>query len=327
MIPTATAPDVLPVDNGANLAPETIYAANESRFSESFFSEPLTTYAVGWRDPANLEAALEYVAPSVQTSRRFEYKKMDNAEAFLSDTGIQDVRAPMADFARLEFKGYSALGQTENKGLTVVVDLDNVPPHGEWRTLYTARLMQRLLRSDLRRAIALLSAAATNTAKTWDTTAGKDPDMDVIAELITAANASGIKPNRVLYGDTAWQKRALAHRAQDTAGGFASASLTPDALASLLSVGNVRVSDERYQSSASAKSAIVNNLVLMYNAQSGTTTEDASNIKRFVSPTLTGQRFRVFEQQMTAKLVAITVEHYSKIVITSTLGIRQFTVS
>ena len=81
----------------------------------------------------------------------------------------------------------------------------------------------------LRRAIALLSAAATNTAKTWDTTAGKDPDSDVNTELVTAADLSGIRPSRVGFSDTSWSKRLLAHRAQNTAGGFASAAMTPNA--------------------------------------------------------------------------------------------------
>ena len=320
--------EILPVDNGSiHLSPDIIYVANEGRFTSSFYSEPLSTYAVGWRDPENIEGTLEFVAPAVETQRRFEFKKFANAEEFLSET--DDVRTPHADFKRVEFTGTSVNEKTLNKGLTVVVDLDDGPnpTFRNWEDNYTAKLMRRLYRNELRRAITLLSAAATNTAKTWDTTAGKDPDMDVIADLITATNSSGIRPNRVLYGDTAWQKRALAHRAQTSAGGFASSSLTPEAVASILGVDRVGISKERYQSAAATKSQIVNNLVLMYNAMSGAGVEDPSNIKRFVSPCINGQRVRVFRQELNAKLVAITVEHYSNIVVTSTLGIRQQTIS
>ena len=91
---------------------------------------------------------------------------------------------------------------------------------------FTPGLLMRLLRSELRRAITVASAAATNTAKTWDTTAGKDPDQDVLTDLIAAVDDSGVRPNRILYGDVAWNKRLIAHRAQSTSGGYASAGLT-----------------------------------------------------------------------------------------------------
>jgi hypothetical protein len=57
-----------------------IYLANEDRFTESYFSEALTAYAVGWKDPNNIEATLEFLAPMVPTSRRFEYASANNTE-------------------------------------------------------------------------------------------------------------------------------------------------------------------------------------------------------------------------------------------------------
>ena len=306
-------------------SPGEVCAANASLFTEGTFSEPLTTYAVGFRDPENIDAALEFFAPRVQTSRRFEYATASSDEEFFSDN-TDDLRAIGADFPEVEYTSTKVQAKTLNRGLSITVDLDQVSGPG-WRENVTAKLLRRLKRNALRRAITLLSAAATNTAKTWDTTAGKDPDQDVIAELVTAGDISGVKPTRVGYGDTSWSKRALAHRAQSTAGGFASASLTEDALASLLGVDSVLHCKARYTSGASTKTQIVNNLVLMFSAMSGADTEDASNIKRFVSPVEGGGDVRVYEQQLTAKLVRITVEHYELIKITSTLGIRQFTVS
>ncbi|PTY03089.1 hypothetical protein DB346_07500 [Verrucomicrobia bacterium LW23] len=322
----ATSAAAMPVDNGGFLPPNVIHASNESRFAESFYSEPLTTYTAGWRDPSGVEQTLNFIAPAVEVNRRFEYKTHNNAEAFLSET--DDLRAAHASFKTVEYTGDSVMEKTHNKGLTIVVDLDNVPAaSADWRNLYTGRLLQRLYRNDLRRAVDALAAAAVNTAKTWDTTTGKDPDMDVIAELVTATDATGVRPNRVLFGDTAWQKRALSHRAQNNAGAYGSAALSPEAVAALLGVEGVHVSRERWQSGASSKSQIVNNLVLMFYALDNATTEDASHIKRFVSPTLAGTRTRVYEQQLDAKRIALTVEHYSHIVVTSSIGIRKFTVS
>jgi hypothetical protein len=62
-------------------------------------------------------------------------------------------------------------------------------------------------------------------------------------------------------------------------------------------------------------------------AEAGQSTEDASNVKRFVSAVEGGGDVRVYEQQVSAKLVDITVEHNSNIVITSTLGIVKLTIS
>lgn len=312
----------LAIDTGSN-APGVIALANEARFTETFFSEPLTTYAVGFKDPSDILTSLEFYAPRVASARRFEFKRANNAEEFYSE--VDDIRSPGADFKRGEYTGVSVNEKTINKGLTVRVDLDNVTPG--WQNRTTARLLRRLQRNELRRAIALISAAATNTAKTWDTTALKDPDNDVLADLITAGDTSGIAPNRVGYGLTAWQKRVLSHRAQNNAGGYGSAAMTPEQLAAFLGVDQVFVSKERYSTSAVAKAQIVANLVLMFNAQSGGDLDDPSNVKRFVSPVEGGGDVRVYEQQVSSKLVDITVEHYSNVVITSTLGIRKFTVS
>ena len=311
-------------DNG-QIRPGQMCLANESRFNAAFFSEPLTAYATGWRDPNNIEALLDFVASPVQVGRRFEYKLAENAEAFLSDQ--DDFRAIGADFKRLEFKGSSHSDKTDNKGLTVRVDLEVAGEMPNWRELYTARLLQRLQRSELRRAMTSILAAANNTAKTWDTTAGKDPDQDVLTELLASVDSMGLRSNRVLFGDVAWNKRLLAHRAQASAGGFASAALSPDELAGFLGVDGVRISRDRYQSDASTKSKIVPDVVLLFFGMDGATTEDATHAKRFWSAVEGGGKYRVYEQQVNAKMVDLTVEHYSKVLITSSVGLRKLTIS
>lgn len=304
---------------------EKIVQANASLFTESYFSEALTGYAVGWKDPNDIEGTLEFFAPKVPVTRRFEYAEATNAEEFFSD-GDDDERAIGGNFGTVEYTETKTQAKTVNRGLKICVDLDEVAEKEGWQKMYAAKLLRRLRRNSLRRAIALLSAAATNTAKTWDTTAGKDPDQDLVTELVAAATASGVKPNRVGYGDTAWSKRLLAHRAQASAGGFASAGLTPELLAAFLGVDKVAISKERY-STGGSKSEIVNNLVLSFFASEGMDTEDPSNIKRFVSPCEGGTDVRVYERQVTEKLYEIVVEHYELIKITSTLGIRKNTIS
>ncbi len=309
-----------------SIAPGQIALANETRINQAFFSQPLTTYAAGWRDPSNIEAELEFFAPRVSVPRRFEYASAVNAEEFYSET-TDDLRAIGGDFKRVEYKATKVTAKTENRGLTIRVDLDEIQGMAGWEEAAVQKLLRRLRRNSLRRAVVLLAAAAVNTAKTWDTTAGKDPDQDVLVELITAQNVSGIYPSRVGYGDTGWSKRVLAHRAQATSGGFASASMTPEQVASWLGVDQVLRSKSRYQSSSSAKSEIVANLVLMFMAMSGADTEDPSNIKRFVTPSEGGGDVQVYSQQVGPKLYDVTVSYYELNKITYTGGIRKFTVS
>ena len=337
--------DRIPVLNeGGRIIPGDIYSlANDSRFMEANFSEPLTTFATGWRDPNNIEATLEFFSPKTPVPGRFfEWKQANNAEEFLTET--DDVRAIGADFKRVEYTAADVTAKTLNKGLTMRVDLDNVNTTiVGWENRYVAKLLRRLYRNELLRSLTLLQAGAvgtagTYTAKTWDVNA--DPDADVVNEMVTAATAVGFAFNRVGYGHSAWATRFTSLRGNANAGKWSSAALTPDQLALMLGVDEVYVSKERYQSAAAAKTEAVGSTVLMFFAQAGLDVEDPSNIKRFVSPApnvLTGgAQFKrpsggldvnVYVQQVSAKLVDITVEHYSLAVLTSSLGIRQFHVA
>jgi hypothetical protein len=301
-----------------------IVEANASLFTQGYFSEELSGYAVGYKDPNNIEETLGFFAPEVMVPRRFEYASISNAEEFYSDT--DDLRAIRGSFPEVEYTESKVQAKTENRGLKICIDLDEVADKENWREHYTGKLLRRIYRNSLRRSIALLSAAATNTAVTWDATAGKDPDADINDAILLGTTASGIRPNRVGYGDTAWSKRVKSHRAQDNAGGYSSAGMKPAEVAAFLNVDEVKVSRERY-STGGAKAEVLNNLVLMFMALEGADPEDPSNIKRFISPCEGGGRNKVYERQVTEKLYEIVVEHYELTAITATLGIRKNTVS
>jgi hypothetical protein len=299
--------------------------ANESRFNEAYFQQPLTDFAVGWKDPNDIESTLEFYAPRVMVPHKFEYAEMTNAEEFYSET--DDERPIGGDFKAVEYTEKKTQAKTANRGLTIRMDRDQIAGDSQWELNTTARLLRRCYRNELRRVIALVSAAAVNTAKTWDITAGKDPDQDVLTELIVATTAAGVKPTRVGFGDTAWAKRILSHRAQNTAGGYASAGLSEAGLASFLGVDQVKISKERYQSAAAAKTEIVNNLVLMFIALSGANVDDPTTAKRFVSNTDGGGMYRVYRHEVGVKFIDLTLEYYSLNKVTSTLGARKFTIS
>lgn len=313
-------------DTGSNAVGQ-ICLANEARFNASFLSQPLTAYSTGWSSGQGLEELLELLAPEVPTARRFSYKKAINAEAFLGEADDSDIRAIGAEFKAVTYSGAEAEAKTYNKGLTVRVDLDEEDDDPMLEERLTAALMKRLIRMEIRRALALLDSAATNEAKTWGAAAPVDADMDMLTAIIAGADSSGVRSTRVGIGDNAWSKRLLTLRAGDKAGSIANSGMTPDQLAGFLAVEKVFICGERVQTAKAAKANLLGaNAVYMYNAVSGAGKDDPSNIKRFVTR-MGGGKFKVYRKEVTAKLVDISVEHYSNIVATSTLGVRKLTIS
>lgn len=315
-----------PVYASLSEKPGVISAFNASIQVEGNFIEALTTYATGWKPEAGIDDLLAFITRAEKVGERFEYDQLTNVEAFLSSVD-EDLRAKRSEFKEIPPPTSTKVqAATQNRGLQIIVENKDLAVKGA--EYYVGMLMQRLKLNKVRRAFALLSAAANNTAKTWDTTAGKDPDQDVMSQLITAAAESGLRPNRVLYGETAWSKRSLAHRAQNTAGGFASASMNESQLAGLLQVDGVHVGKARYASSTSARSEVVSNLVIMFNALASADMQDPTNVIDFWSPCdIGGGQFAVYQWQIGAKFAGIAVEHNEKLVAVSDIGIEKFTVS
>lgn len=297
-----------------------ICAANEARFTATNFSEPLTAYAQGFRDPESLDDILQRLAPEVPVGRRFEFKKLSGDDSFLSET--DDERAIGSSFKRVEFTGTSANEKTINKGLTVRVDHDD-EVGSDWRERYTAMLIQRLLRNDLRRLFTILDANDTNANKTWNSSA--NPDKDVRDALKAASDIVGIRPNVVVFGEAAFDLRLDVYEAQNTPYAGRAAGMSPADMAAKYMVDLVEVLKARYTSAAATKTAVLGSSVFAYQATQGASKDDPSNIKRFITPTDAG-RFRVYVEEH-AKFTDISVEHYSNIVATATTGIRRLTCS
>lgn len=308
-------------DQGEANQPGEIYLANEARFTSATFSQPLTTYSVGWTDKENILATLNFIAPEVVVSRRFEFKKSTNAEELLSET--DDVRAIGSPFKRVEYKGTTVNEKTINKGLTIRIDKDEMVDGDEERAVM--RLKSRLFRNDLRRAVTILLAIDNaGTAKTWGSTG--TPDKDLLGAIISAGDSAGMNPNRLLFGATAWQLRYGSLEAQATAGAFAGLGLTPDQVAQKLGLtGGGRVSNERYQSAAATKSKIVGSYAVVFFGEDGVGKDDPSSVKRFVTP-VGPEGVRVYRKE-DDKFIDITVEHYSNLVNTSSLGTAKLNIS
>lgn len=254
-----------------------------------------------------------------------QYPVWGFTDAYLAMDNPLDVRRGIgADFTTVGNVTHNLATQKMPEiGLAVEVDEEEELLDADWQQRKVAFLLGILDRTELRQALALLVAGATNVAKTWDATAGKDPDQDIATEI----NAMQIPPNNVWMGPGAWIKRMLAHRAQNTAGGFASASLTPEGLGGMLNA-TVQVPRNRYASGAGVTSQIFGSIVALFTSMAGMSRDDFSNLKTFTAPARNGQRRAVWVRQVGDKRWRIAVSTGKRLVaLTSAIGLETITVS
>ena len=307
--------DELALDRGPGLNPAgVICAANEARFTSGFYSEQLTGYTVGWKDPENIDAILQALFPEVAVGRRFDFKKALNAEAFLSET--DDLRPIGSPFKRVEYKGTSASDKTYNRGLTIAIDHDEADDVESLVTLSVDRLLQRLKRNALRRGLALLDTvdhAGSSTAFSATT----NPDGLLRAMGKVSADTTGIYPNVYAIGELAWNYRLDAYEAPTRINGQNRANITTQQLAQYLGADVVQIVKARYQTTATAKDAMLAARVYCYLALQGAGKDDPSAVKRFTSSARGGLKYGVYRQDF-EKFTEVSVELYENIVATGT---------
>lgn len=322
LLRAATAPDF--ERNQGRLEHGFITTANTSLFSQVHFSEPLTTYALGWRDPANYDRLSDFIAPPVITGGDlFEHIEYPNAEAFLSDVnGDDDLRAPYAEFKTVEYTQSKIRRSIPNRGLRIVVDYDLVKNMPNWQTIYTDRLLQRLARNAARRKVAMGLAAGSAVSKTWGTI--QDADLDIANQIVASGDASGISPNRALIGQAAALLRFGSYGSQATAAGFAGRALSAEESFRKMGLETL-VEEGRYQSGVT-KTALLGSKVLLFSA-TGQSGEDPSNFKTARGTTAQGGRWGVYVRELGVKFREIVVECYEMEWVASTLGVRTITVS
>lgn len=306
-----------------------IYLANDARFSQATFNQPLTTYAVGgWAQPG-IDAQLEgLVGTPIQVSNRFSYKVWSNVEAFRSGSTDEDRRAIGAEYKAVSLTNTEVNAQTVDRGLIFPIDKRELQEGVFTEQMAIDHLITRLKINQLRRAHALLVAAANNTNYTWLSGFTRDPDMDVYTAVQAYHTNSGIYPNTVCYGKQAILGRFRQCRAQATAGAFAgSAAMTMPQIATAVRVQSAYEVDVAYQSSATAKAAIGNEYVLVHFAARTANKYDPSNIRYFWSPTVGGSRVEAFRYEVGSSQVVVGVRHCELIAIPFTGGIQRLTIA
>jgi hypothetical protein len=300
----------------------TIYVANESRFNNAHYSEALTAFTAGWKEHERLSNMLEFIAPSLPVGRRFEFKKMNNAEVFYSEH--DDIRATGSDFKRIEYTGSTVYEKTLNKGLTIRVDHDEAIGE-DWQERYVQLLLQRLYRNEIRRALGALSTATITKEHKWSVeNSHSNPDNNIRLIIMEASEQSGVRPNRILFGESAWDLRMHAYETLNSAGATRAVHLSSEELAQKLLVDEIKVIRSYYQINPTTKASIASNEIYAFYAQPAISKEDPSNLKRFITP-INGNNFGVYIEEH-PKFTDITVEHYSTLIVTSNLGISKLTI-
>lgn len=296
---------------------ETPTQANETQFNQNHYSEVLTQFTKNWTDTEGIENLLNFIAPKVPVSRRFEYKKSETDEIFCSEQ--DDLRASGSSFKRIEFSGSMVQAKTLNKGLTIRIDTDDIVGD-DWQERYVHMLMKRLYRNELRRAISALKTNANVVEKTW--AAGSQPDIDIRETLLLSSHKHGFYPNRLLFGELAWYLRQDCYALQNNAGARISSEMSRENLAEKLLVEGIQLLKKQHLGIQGNE--LNGNEIFAFYAQNGLLKDEPSNIKRFVTPSEDGNLFRVYLEEHT-KFTDITVEHYSNIVVTSKTNITQLT--
>jgi len=308
-------------------APGLIMAANDANFDSAHLSEPLSEYTVGATDDEGLLELLEAAAPSIPVGRSFTYRKHEDKEAFQAALNDSDIREIGGAFQEIRLTGTQADGRTDNKGLSIILDNDQGGDDPAVQQRAVVNLRGRLLRAELLRLQAALDANDTAASSSnWGPTAtGADPDAEVLAQVDLSGDARGIDPNVALYGGGAWVKRKRSYSGRDNAGAFSGLVATREQVADIVGVEQVLVSKFRYQSAADTKGKMIGDLVWIYYVRPGAMADDPSNVKRFVTITPSGA-FRVYVEPK-LKRTRVTLEHYSRILVTSSLGIRKLPVT
>jgi hypothetical protein len=313
-------------DGNAGLAHGTVACFNDANFDAQYLNQPLNEYIVGAPEDEGIQATLDALFPPTIVGRAFSYRTHDTSEQFQDDADNDgDIREIGGDFAEIRRTGNQVDGRTDNKGLIMVLDNDQGGEDSQVQQAAVVNLRTRLFRSDLRRGLALIDTAASNTAKNWGPSAtGPDPDTDVLDMVDSGGDDRGVDSNIVVFGKSARIKRIKCLRTKTNPDEVGS-QLSLQQMADFYGVNSVQVVNSRRQSGKTTKAKILGDVVYSYFVNPTAMKDDATNFKRFVSPTPSGI-LRVYVMPKLKKTI-VAVEHYSRLVQTSALGVKKLTIT
>jgi hypothetical protein len=339
-----TALETLGVALGNDFAPNAIAAnnigahhgqvclANDSLLRQSEYIEELTTFAISYDGMVGnrLRQLRDILSPPrPSNSRIIRLTVYDENEPWQTVDYTSVKRGLLADFMRVRQRIASKVDlQVPNRGLTVLLDRDQLKDKPEWQQVHTKWLIDLMMRATVLEAVSLIQASAIISSTTWD--AGSNPDLELKQDIINLANTTGFYPLVAVYGDEAALKRQNAYETQLTAGALARAGqFTEEQVATAIGVDRCLFNAERYQQSAgTTKQEIIGSNVLLFTSIESDGPMDASNVVRHVaSAAYGGGDYAVYITDIGVKLIALTVENYEYLNVQHTTGIQQIQVN
>jgi hypothetical protein len=314
-----------------NLQPGAVCLANDSILRTAEPVTELTLFAAGYDAMVGngLVKLRDFLAPPRPTdSRIFRLTTYTENEPWETVDYNKVKRGLLADFPEIRQRTAAKSDQQGfNRGLSVILDRDELKSKPEWQQLHTKWLIDILNRATILETMSLYQAAAINASTIWDSSS--NPDLDLKQRILTLANTTGFYPQNVAYGDAAHLKRANAYESELNAGALArAAAYTEEQLATALGVPNVLINAERYQSTATAKQEIIGQNVLLFTAIKDAGPMDPSNLVRHVfNGNFGGGEYAVYLTDLGVKKVALTVENYELIHAQHTTGIMLLAVN
>jgi hypothetical protein len=309
-----------------------ICLANDSLLRQSEYIEELTTFAISYDGMVGnrLRQLRDLLAPPrPSNSRIVRLTVYDENEPWQTVDSTRAKRGILADFMRVRQRTATKIDlQVPNRGLTVLLDRDQLRDKPEWQQVHTKWLIDLMMRATVLEAVSLLQAAAIISTTTWNSTS--NPDLELKQDIISLANTTGFYPAVAVYGDDAALKRSTAYEAQLNAGSLARASqFTEEQVAAAIGVDRCLINAERYQqTSGTTKQEIIGSNVLLFTSIESDGPMDASNLVRHVSnAAYGGGEYAVYVTDIGVKLIALTVENYEYLHVQHTTGIQQVEVS
>ena len=314
-----------------NLSSGQVVLANDSILRTAIPIEELTLFAASYDSMVGngLVKLRDFLAPTRPTpSRIFRLTTYNENEPWETVDYNKVKRGLLGDFAEVRQRTASKSDlQGFNRGLSVILDRDELKDKPEWQQMHTKWLIDILNRASILETMAVYTASAIAAATTWDS--ASNPDLDIRTRILSLANTTGFYPQNVAYGDAAHLKRQNAYESELTAGSLARANaFSEEQIATALGVTNVLINAERYQNTSTAKQEIIGQNVLIFTALKDAGPMDPSNIVRHVfNGNLGGGEYAVYLTDLGVKKIALTVENYELIHTQHTTGIQLLAIS
>jgi hypothetical protein len=306
--------------------------ANDSLLRQSEYIEELTTFAISYDGMVGnrLTQLRDMLAPPrPSNSRIVRLTIYDESEPWQTVDYTKVKRGVLADFMRVRQRVATKVDlQVPNRGLTVLLDRDQLRDKPEWQQVHTKWLLDLMMRATVLEAVSLLQTSAIVSNTIWD--AGSNPDLELKQDIINLANTTGFYPLVAVYGDQAALKRQNAYETQLTAGALARAGqFTEEQVATAIGVDRCLINAERYQQATSTfKQEIIGSNVLLFTSIEADGPMDSSNLVRHVANSAYGGgEYAVYITDVGVKLIALTVENYEYLHVQHTTGIQQISIN